>query len=84
MLRPRVVTLDVNVERFGVPQMSGEENVESFDLLMEFLKKDQEKKLLEMAKNSLEAYIINTRSALSEESVLEVHPVFYCLSLIHI
>lgn len=75
MLRPRVVLLGVETEHFGVLSMNEEEKAESVALLEKFFQLEEEKKLLEKAKNTLESYIINTRSALGEDSVQKVQPV---------
>lgn len=75
VLRPRVVGLEVKAEHFGVHGMNEDEMKESAELLNKFFQLEQEKKLLEMAKNQLESYIINTRSALSEDNVQQVNPL---------
>ena len=75
MLRPRVVNLDVKAEFFGIMSMNDTERGESVALLEYFFKLDQRKKLLEMAKNQLESYIINTRSALNEDNVQQVQSI---------
>lgn len=52
--------------------MLQEEKAQSAEVLAGFMRLEQEKKIYEMAKNTLESYIINTRSALNEDSVQEV------------
>jgi hypothetical protein len=66
-MRPRVVTLKAEAQYHGVQAMNAAEKKEAKEVLETFAKLEREKKRLEKAKNSLESYIINTRSALNNE-----------------
>ena len=67
VMRPRVVALQIGEEWHGLPAMTAEQKEESVELLRVFAASERARAAAAMAKNTLEAYIINTRSAINND-----------------
>jgi hypothetical protein len=78
------VPLQVQVKHHGIPPLTAKDKEASQKLLDEFSKREAEKRKTDQARNELESYIVNTRSKLDDDEIVEVrrqhHPA-QCVEL---
>ena len=75
VMRPRVAALQLGEEWHGLPVMNAEQKQESVELLRVFAAMEHARAAAAMAKNTLESYIINMRSAVNnDEELAQVRP----------